>query len=194
MRFLTLTGFLTTFCLASCGNKDKTAEDAEPIFPVIPYIQSQVAHVDTSLYSIMELNYRDSVHTDTQYIRREDFRKLAADFLELTDISGKKYRARYKEEKLFDETMNRVILRYTPVDPVKEIIQKEEILILPGPSRDKVTSIYIEQLINNRDSSMRKLLLWQVDKSFTVTTIIQKPGEAETTSMKKVSWNEESEE
>lgn len=194
MKFLNLAGFLTALYLVSCSNKEKTTEESEPIFPVVPYIQSQVAHVDTSLYSILELNYRDSVNTDTQYIRREDFRKLATDFLELTDISGKKYRGRYKEEKLFDETMNRVILRYTPVDPAKEIIQKEEILIAPDPSGDNVTSIYIEQLINNRDSSMRKLLLWQVDKSFSVTTIIQKPGEAETTSIRKVTWNEEVEE
>jgi hypothetical protein len=179
---------------AGCNRNDKKTGQPEPGFPVISYIQSQVAHVDTSLYSILKIIYRDSLHADTTYLRREDFKEAAKDFLQLTDITQKKYKDRYKEEKLYDETMNRVILRYSPINPEKEDIQKQEILIAPDPSGDKVTSIFIDQVINNRDSSVQKLLLWRVNKSFTVTVILQKTGQPELTTVTKVAWNDESEE
>ena len=186
--------FIVFLMLFGCKGKNKKSGETEPVFPVRTFIQSQVAHVDTSLYSIMKINYRDSLHADTVYLRREEFGLAAKDFLELPDISQKKYRDRFKEEKLYDETMNRVILRYSPADPEKEEVQKEEILIAPDPWGDKVTSIFIDRVINNGDSSIQKLLFWQIDKSFTVTTILQKKGQPETTTVMKVSWNEESEE
>ena len=37
-------------------------------------------------------------------------------------------------------------------------------------------------------------MLWQVDKSFQVTTIRQLPGQKETTTTYKVIWSEESDE
>ena len=83
---------------------------------------------------------------------------------------------------MFDETFNRVILTYLPVNPDKEEIQRQEVLIKPDPSGDKVTNIIIDNVINNQDSSVQKNMLWQIDKSFQVTTIRQLPGQPETTS------------
>ena len=187
--------FILIFLIVlACKNKNQADKKTESVFPVLSFIQSQVAHVDTSLYSIQKIIYLDSLHTDTTYLRREEFRQAAKDFLEIPDLTQKKYSGKYNEEKLFDETMNRVILRYSPIEPENEDIQKQEILIAPDPTGDKVTSIFIDKIINNRDSSVQKLLLWQVDKSFTVTTILQKTGQPEATTIMKVIWNEESEE
>jgi hypothetical protein len=182
------------FLLFSCSDK-KEAQPEKDFFPVLSFIKSQVAHIDTSLYSIMRIDYRDSVNIDTTFIHRDSFRALAVDFLSLPDLAEKKYRKRFTEESMFDETMNRVILSYRPVNPGKEEIQSQEVLINPNPALgDKVTSILIDRVVNNRNGYLEKNLLWQVDQYFQVTTTIQKPGQPETISIMKVTWNEQAEE
>ncbi len=175
--------------LTGCKQKDK--DEKEKFFPVLSYIKSQVAHVDTSLYSIKKIVFTDTIHSDTTFIPRKEFRNLAKDFLEIPDLAEKKYKKRFTEEKLFDESLNLVIISYKPVNADKEELQKQEILITPNPSGDKVTSIIIDQTTSNKNGFLEKKMLWQVDKSFRVTTITQKPGQPETTTIMKVSWNEE---
>ena len=148
-----------------------------------------MADIDTSLYSIRKLIYVDSLRTDTLYLHRENFREEAKEFLSVPDISASGYRDRYVEEKLFDETLNRVLLTYTPLNPEKEEIQRQEVLIKADPSGDKVTNIIINSMINTKDSSIQKKLLWKVDESFQMTITKQLAGQPETTSTVKVIWN-----
>jgi hypothetical protein len=175
-------------------DKDNSEDQKESFFPVLSFIKSQVAHVDTSLYPIQKIIFKDSIHSDTIFVPREEFRNLAKDFLDIPDLSEKKYKNRYSEDKLFDETLNRVIISYKPKNPDKEELQKQEILIAPGTTGDKVNSFIIDRVISNKDSFFQKTMLWQVDKSFQVTTTAQKPGQPETTTIMKVTWNEKEEE
>jgi len=175
--------------LFSCKQKDKSKD--EKFFPVLSYIQSQVADIDTSLYSIRKIVSVDSITTDTIYIHREQFREAAKDFLSIPDLSSSKYEDRYTEEKQFDETMNRVMLTYIPLKSEKEEIQRQEVLIKPDPYGDKVTNIIINQVINSKDSSVQKRLLWRIDESFQIITIKQLKGQPETTSTVKVVWSED---
>jgi hypothetical protein len=171
----------------SCKEKD----DREKFFPVLSFIQSQVADIDTSLYPIRKLVFVDSLRTDTFFIHRKNFREEAKDFLAIPDISASKYRDKYTEEKIFDETLNRVLITYTPLKPEKEEIQRQEVLIKPDPSGDKVTNIIINSVVNTKDSAVQKKLLWRVGESFQVTIIKQIAGQAEITSTSKVIWNED---
>jgi hypothetical protein len=176
--------------LFACKQK-KTEDKNESFFPVLSFLQSQVADIDTSLYSIMKIVYIDSLHSDTSWVNREEFRGLAKDFLAIPDIASKKYKKLYAEEKLYDESMNRVILSYIPIKSDKAEIQKQEILITPDVAiGDKVSSIIIDLVVSNKDGSLQKKMLWRVDQSFQVTTISQKPGEPEIISTLKVTWNE----
>ena len=81
--------------LFSCKQKEKSKN--EKFFPVLSFIQSQVADIDTSLHSIRKLVYVDSLRTDTIYIHREQFREAAKDFLSIPDLSSSKYEDRYTE-------------------------------------------------------------------------------------------------
>ena len=175
----------------ACKHKKKEKPEAERFFPVLSFIKSQVADVDTSMYSIRKVIYVDSTRSDTTYYRREQFRELASDFLNLPDISTREYEDRFTEEKQFDETINRAILRYKPINAEKEVIQLEELLIHPGSPEDNVTSIFINYALNTKDSSVQKKMFWQVDKSFQVTTTRQLPGQKETELTYKVIWNDE---
>ena len=174
--------------LFSC--KQKVTNDKEIFFPVLSFIQSQVVEIDTSLHSIRKFLTGDNLRADTTYLHREQFKEAAKDFLSIPDISSSKYEDRYTEAKQFDETMNRVILTYTPLKPEKEEIQRQEVLIKPDPSGDKITNIIINRIVNTKDSSMQKRLFWKVDENFQVVTIKQLNGQPETTSIVKVVWGE----
>jgi hypothetical protein len=159
---------------------------------VLSLIKSQVAHVDTSLYSIIRIEQSDSFPGDTTYIPREEFRGAAKDFLSIPDLSDKKVAKRYKEETIFDQTMNRVVISYTPENPAKEEIQKQELLVTPNAATgDQVNNIIINRVISNRDSFMQQNMLWRMDKSFQVVTTLQKPGKPEKITTLKVTWNED---
>lgn len=191
MRLLLPVIIISTLALSSCKQKKKKSPE-ESFFPVLSFLKSQAAHIDTSLYSIVKLVYTDSVTVDTIYVSREQFKDVASDFLSLPDISTSSYDDRYKEDKQFDETLNRVLITYTPVKPEKEEIQKEEILIKPDMANgDKIKNIIINWGITNKDSSVQKNMLWKADESFQVITTKQLKGQPETTTTVKVIWNED---
>lgn len=176
--------------LSACKEKEK--EDEKKFISVLSLIEKQVAHIDTSLYAITKYVIKDSLHIDTLYIPREEFRSVAKDFLEIPDLSAKKVAKHYKEETRYDELLNRVIISYIPINPEKEEIQKQEILVTPNiATGDKVNTILISRVINNRDSFLQKEMLWQMDKSFQVVTATQKPGQPEVIITTKVIWNED---
>jgi len=186
--------FLFLFIIVACKQKAKEKTQTEPFFPVLSYIKSQVTHVDTSFYPITKVSWLDSMHTDTTYIKREDFSNLAKDFLEIPDISATKYKELYTEEKFYDASLNTVILSYKPKDPGSAIIQRQEVLINHDLQGDKVNNLIIDLTIATKDSSVEKKLLWQVNKSFNVYSSVQKPGQAETIRRFKVIWNENNDE
>ncbi len=182
----------------ACKQKDLPAgqagKEAEKNYiSVISLIKKQVAHIDTALYSIMKVVYTDSLNSDTTYIPREQFAEVAKEFLDIPDLSDKKVAARYKEEPVIhDEMLNRVIITYSPVNPEKEEIKKQELLATPFPGEDaRVNNIIIIREISTRDSFLQKKMLWQMDKSFQVVTTSQKPGKPEIITTTKVSWNED---
>ena len=144
--------------------------------------------IDTSLYAILRLEPRDSARYDTTYIHRDDFRAAAKDFLDIPDLSDEDYEDRYRESKTMDQTLNRILLSYEPVNPKEEIIQSQQVLIEPGDG--KVTNIIINMVQNSKDSLVTKRMMWTPDRSFQVTTLKQLPGQPETTHTYKVSWNE----
>lgn len=179
-----------TLTILSCKEEKKTPD--KKYISVLSLIKEQVAHVDTSLYSIVKIVSTDSLHNDTTYIRREDFGAEAREFLQIPDLSDKKIAKRYKEETLYDNSLNRAVITYTPENADDEVIQKQELLVIPDPlTGDRVTSIIINSSINNRDSSVQKNMLWQMNKSFQIVTTRQLPGQPEIITTTRVIWNEE---
>ena len=182
---------LLLLSLLAISCKEKKNEEKKQYVSIRSLIAEQVAHIDSSLYPIIKLDYIDSNHVDTTHIPRENFRAQAKDFLEIPDIADKKNSKNYREETRYDEMLNSVVITYLPEQPEKSPIQRQEILISSDPEGDKVRTIIIDYLLNNRDSSIQKKMLWQIDRSFLVTTIKQKPGQPETVSTTKVIWNEQ---
>ena len=181
------------FYLPACKNQPENKDDKHYI-SVRSIIEKQVAHIDTSLYSIIKITVHDSLHSDTSYIPREEFRNAAKDFLEIPDLSDTKIANRFKEENRYDSLIRKVIITYSPLNPKEEEIQKHELLVSPDvmvDSSNKVTNIIVDRVKKTRDGFWGQQMLWITDKSFLITTTTQKPGESEKIVTTKVIWNDE---
>ncbi len=177
---------------SSCKDGKKKEGDKNDFIPVLSFLQGQVRHVDTSFYPITQYVIHDSIHVDTFYRKREDFRDLAADFLALPDIASSEFKDRYTQTRIFDENLQRVIITYLPVHPDNELIQREELLVEPtgDGTPSIIKNVIINTVIANKDSSVEKRMLWQPDLRFQVTTIKQVADHPETITTNKVTWNE----
>jgi HD superfamily phosphohydrolase len=175
--------------LISCNNKsaEKEEENTE-FFPVISFLKSQTAHVDTSLYNIIKIVTANNV-SDTVYLKREQFRDNAKEFLTLPDLSGKNLKKKYTETEMYDEELKAVILNYSPNKGEGEI-RRQEVLITPNEhTGDEVKSIFIDRLLDSKDSTVQKRMTWNVNKDFQIITIISKPDGSERVETLKVIWN-----
>lgn len=185
-RFLCVLLLLVFMC--SCKNKEEQQNEQERFFPVLSFLKSQVAHVDTSMYRIIKVVRRVSGN-DTSFVKREEFRKEAKDFLDLPDISSKKLKDDYKETQLYDQDLDQVILNYMPKEDDAEIT-RQEVVIKPDPGGDKVQSIFVNTVKNSAQERTQKIMLWEVDKRFRITTSIQKANMPESTETVEVIWND----
>jgi len=175
-----------SLCLFSCKGK-KNAEKPVDIFPALDFIRSQVAHVDTSVYLIIKIVKTDSI-PDTTYIKRENFKNEAKDFLTIPDVSSNELKNDYVETKLYDADLDQVSLSYMPKE--KGEITRQEVLIKPSAQGDKVTSIYVNRTTSSGGTTTQKILFWQIDKRFRIVTIIQHNNEPDKTVAVDVVWND----
>jgi hypothetical protein len=182
--------FLLLIILTACQSTP-----AKKYISIPSLIQEQVAHVDTSLYAITKYVYQgtDTLPSDTIYIPREEFKKAAADFLAILDLSVPSNARRFKEENRYDPLLERVILSYTPLKPNEEDWQKQEVMVKPDPATgDKVTTIIASKVQNNRNGLIQVEMLWLFDRSFQVTQTTQAPGKEPVITTYKVIWNDHS--
>lgn len=173
--------------LASCAAKKESGDEDKRFFPVSSFLKSQVAMVDTTLNSIMKVVTQNGT-SDTSYIQRQEFRSHARDFLALPDLSSSEFEDEYTETELFDQELKSVVLNYTPKEEGNEI-QRQEVIIEPNEQTgDKVKTIYVDQVLNEGDSTVQKRLTWGVDHYFQVVTITKKDGSPEQVKIVRLSW------
>lgn len=193
MKYLHCCLFAALCFFSACNNKkdDKKAEEKNYV-SILSLIRGQVAHIDTSLYSIVKVVVTDSLPPDTTFINRENFAQEAKDFLEIPDLGDPKVAARFnKQPTLYDSAVERVIISYLPADDNKEEYKKQEIWVKPDiATGDKVNTVIINRVVNDRNGYFEKKLLWMMDRSFQIVTLSLKPGKTETVTTTKVTWNE----
>jgi hypothetical protein len=184
---------VTLLFFLSCEQKKKTGEQ-KTFVSVISLVKAQIAHVDTSLYSIMKIVSTDSLHTDTSYVKREDFAEAAKEFLNLPELSDPDVAEKFREESRYDSLIKKAVIAYYPVNE-KEEVQKIELLAsisdVNKDGNNKVTNIIVEKGKTNRNGSVIQKMYWNTDKSFTIITFSQIPGEQEKITTTRVIWNDD---
>src|SRR5688572_7149671 len=172
--------------LFSC--KSKKDQEDKNLVSVVSLIEGQIKMVDTSLYRITVIQKIDST-ADTSIISREDFRKIAKDFLTLPDISSEKMKEYYDESNSYDKDMELALFTYTARDPEVEI-RRETIMLEPDPTGgdSKVKSILINSIRSEKDSTIEKDMTWHMDSRFQVVSKIRKANQPEKIRILQVRW------
>ena len=179
---------ITILLILSCKNQKKdTEKENQEFFPVLSFIKSQVAHVDTSVFRIIKIVQKDST-SDTTYLKREEFREAAKDFLIIPDIASDELKDEYTETKLFVQDLKQVALSYMPKESNNEIT-RQEVMIKPDANGDKVQSIFVNRTAESKNELIQKILFWEVDKQFKIVTLTRSPGQPEKKETVTVIWN-----
>ncbi len=177
--------------LTACGNQKAAETEAADgaFFPVVSYLKGQVAHIDSSLYTLIQVN-KSGNGADTVYLLREAFKNAAQPFISLPDITAGKLKEKYTESRLYDETLDRFIITYTPKDHDEDLeILRQDVVITPNTGDgDKVESVYIERQQSGGDSTVQQKMSWEVATGFTIRAIIQKKNSPEKLQNTEVTW------
>jgi hypothetical protein len=171
----------------SCKEEEEDPSK-EAFFPVKSFLQSQVTQVDSSIYRIIKITTTGG-KKDTAFVKREEFKTLAKDFLDIPDIASKKWRNDYKESQIYDDQIENAVFNYMPVDEDGEI-RRQDVIIKPSREGDKVQTIFIERLLEEKGEPVRKLLTWEVDKRFKIVTIKKMEKGPEQVETMEVVWSE----
>lgn len=171
--------------LISC--KNKKYDSTKAYFSVTDFLGSQVKHMDSLPLSFTKIVAVDST-SDSTKISKEEFHKYAKEFLDIPDISSSNHMDDYKETNDFDETLNNVLLIYTPKSQDQQV-QNETIMMEPDDlGNTHVKTILLHTIENEKDSSIEKNMTWHIDKRFQIVTKINKANQPEKISTVVVQW------
>jgi hypothetical protein len=179
---------LTTLLFFSSCKEDKP-ENTTEFFPVTDYLKSQVKHVDTSLYRIIKVETMNG-RSDTSFLKREEFSKIARDFVEIPDISAKKIKNDYEETQMYDESLQSIILTYTTSERENKVQRQDVILGQANEDGNSdVSTIIVHTVENSRKTSIEKNMVWYVNKRFIIVTKTNTADQPEKVEKLEVIWN-----
>src|SRR5258705_2335975 len=176
---------LIVILFAGCKEK-KEAKQESPI-SVLSIIKGQLNGIDTLLLSITKYETTDNI-TDTAYLKREQIRKFAAPFLSLPEIADKKYYDNYNEERLIDAQQETLNITSTAKNENAEIQKQIIVITLADVSSGKVQSIFIDRYLPSQDSTIEQKHFWEIDKHYSIVSIIEKENQPDKTHFTKVTW------
>ena len=176
---------LITILFAACKEKKEVKQEL-PI-SALSIIKGQLNHLDSSLYEIVKYESTDNT-TDSSYLKRDEIRKFAAPFLSLPEIADKNYYENYTEERLIDAQQETLSITTTAKNENAEIQKQIIVITLSDVSNGKVQSIFIDRYIPSKDSTVDQKLFWELDKYFSIGSIIEKENQPEKTHFTKVAW------
>ncbi len=172
----------------SAADHPKTADTPvkKNYFPVLNFLKSEIAYVDSIPFKLMEYHTRNG-KTDSTIINTQKFNQLAAAFL-LDDLDSVRFEKRFDETSFLDQSTNLLTFTYSTND-TSYGLRRVDVLAIPNPGTDNVKSIYLESSSGNADSLVLNKMYWSSRKSFSILHIYQsihgKPG----TSQTKVVWD-----
>ena len=190
MKIRTIIFLLIVFASCKDKKKEEAAGEENGSFPVLALIKSQVAKVDSSLFAILQIDKKDSLTFDTVYLKADQFRDAARDFISIPDIADKNHKGDYKELKQYMQDLQLAVFTYTATDPEAEIRSEEVYISKSDEGEDKVERIIIDKVYKDKKTTVRKNMIWKIDSHFQVATYITEPGVPDKTSVRTVQWTD----
>jgi hypothetical protein len=176
--------------LIACKSKKKKQFNENDFFPVAIYLKGQAAAMDSSFATIMAIQKQEGGQPDTTYIKREEFKHYAKEFLELPDISSPKLRNDYTVTNMYDDLLGGYVFTYT-TDEKDNPIKKEDVILEPGEDgQNKIKTVNVDWWSSKGDSTIQKNMLWEANKRFLIITKVTTGNQPEKIRTLEVKWND----
>ena len=163
--------------------KDTTKKN---YLPVADYLKSEIAAVDSFPLRIMKY-VQINGKTDSVLITTAIFDQLAKEFL-MPDLDSSSFENRFDENSFVDRSTELVSFTYSTKDTGNGL-KRVDVLLSPGAGVDKLSSIYMESILNKKDSSTISKMSWKAGRNFNILHIRQPKNGPETTTRTMVVWD-----
>jgi hypothetical protein len=190
-------------CMAICSCKEKKATSPAEIIatdssaspdkeisylPVADLIREDMRRVDSFAAGI--LYKKETTQIDSSYIKLDEFKKMAEQFL-LPELDSSKFQQLFSHESFMDETTEMINFIY-PAKDTSTRLRKVVVYIRPSLSVDKVNRIYMEKEFRDGQDFVQQKLTWVIEKYFYILTIRHPQQGSPVTSIEKVIWDPQS--
>lgn len=187
-------------CLATSSCKEKAVKPpVEPVvtntpdkeityLPVKDLIREDIRRVDSFAAGI--LLKHEAAKKDSSYIKLDQFKKLAEQFL-LPELDSSHFVQQYSMESFMDETSEMINFIY-PAKSDTATLRKVVVYIRPSLSVDKVNRIYMEKEFKEGNDFVQQKLTWVIEKYFYILTIRHPQQGEPVSSVERVIWDPQS--
>ena len=142
--------------------------------------------MQTKPYFIYQITTKANGNKDSAAFKKEAFASFIQQFI-VCDIADNIVKNQYKESAFKDNSTQSITLNYSTLN--KELpIQNIDVLL--NEETNKVTRIFIRQILENTDSSTTILYSWKANKSGMVTKSVIKKSGTKYTEQQFVNWND----
>jgi hypothetical protein len=187
--FLAGSLLMATACGSPSSSPAVQKEDSvsTSFLPVADYLRGEISNVDSTPLAIRKYITRDN-RADSSFIQAEEFNQLAKEFL-CPELAADIFSKNFSENSFMDKTTGYLTFTYSTRNKALPL-QRVDVLAAPGPTTDKIKSIYLERTTPSGDTLIVKRMFWQTGRSFLILTSHQLPGKAPLVNQEKVVWNE----
>lgn len=154
--------------------------------PVAYYLRAEIAEVDSFPQRIMKYQISHG-KTDSGIITTAAFDRLAKEFL-TPELDSARFENKFEENSFVDRSTNLVSFTYSTKDTGNGL-KRVDVLLSPGSGYDKLSSIYMESISNNKDSILISKMSWKAGRNFSILHIRQPNKGPETTNQTIVVWD-----
>jgi hypothetical protein len=192
-RFLSLVSIIMLICACHSKQSETTDTDVRQTntakknyLPVAYYLKAEIAGVDSFPLRIMKYQVVNG-KTDSGIITTAVFDQLAKEFL-LADLDSSRFENKFEENSFVDRSTNLVSFTYSTKDTGNGL-KRVDVLLSPGSGADKLSSIYMESISRDKDSSLISKMSWKAGRNFSILHIRQPKNGRETAKQTIVVWD-----
>ncbi|HUB60939.1 MAG TPA: hypothetical protein VL978_09565 [Puia sp.] len=144
-------------------------------FPVADVLESEIRQVDSTPIAIRKFVIGNG-HTDSGFIKPEEFNALASQFV-VPEFRNGQFEKEFTETSFMDDATQAATFTYSTTDKDLPLF-RVDVIAVPQGAVHRVKSIYIERRRTSGDSSILDKMYWQAGRQFQVVSLISVKGTA----------------
>jgi hypothetical protein len=187
---------LFSWSIIACKNKNQSKppesgtvpneNESKSYLPIASFINEDIRNVDAFAAGIL-LRTKNGQKTDSLFIKPEEFKNLAREFL-TSDLDSAIFSNEFSEESIADQATQTINFIYTSAND-KTILRKAIVYVTTSQSTDKVSRIYMEKENKSGDTTIKQKLTWKIKQYFIITEIRQTSQGFNSVITRKATWD-----